>query len=238
MKDTSRTNVVNDWFLEGYFYSFSHTATSLSYSGTAQSCSAFPNTAKPVTAQHLPPAEPAHTSNARPLASQQKDTPVQDTKHEGSPRWIHSLLKPQTKGAAATCCSNRAKSREQKWVVACVQKTVNVSKPEAPHERNFSPCSSTFFQTEKQTCSYFQPLYQIEKNSFQNEVLGSSFAYLLSTPEHIHEGENHPAGLWVSGKIPEEIAKGRHSHAFYFFTRKGEVFACTEQQIIQFKYFL
>lgn len=52
-----------------------------------------------------------------------------------------------------------------------------------------------FFQTEKQTCSYFQPLYQIEKNSFQNEVLGSNFAYLLSTPEHIHEGENHPAGL-------------------------------------------
>lgn len=83
----------------------------------------------------------------------------------------------------------------------------NISKPEAPHERNFSPCTSLFFQTEEQTCSYFQPLYQTEKNSFQNEVLGSSLAYLLSTPEHINGGKNHPAGLRVSGKIPEEIAK-------------------------------
>lgn len=33
-----------------------------------------------------------------------------------------------------------------------------------------------------------------KKNSFQNEVLGSRLAYLLSTPEHIHGGENHSAG--------------------------------------------
>lgn len=59
----SQFSLMNQWktqagqmflFPEGYFYSFSHTATSLSYSGTAQSCSAFPNTAQSVTAQHLP----------------------------------------------------------------------------------------------------------------------------------------------------------------------------------------
>lgn len=64
---------------------------------------------------------------------------------------------------------------------------------------------------------YFQSLHQTEKNYFQNKVLGSSFAYLLSTPEHICGGENHSAGLPVSAKILEEIGKGRHSHLFFFF---------------------
>lgn len=94
---------------------------------------------------------------------------------------------------------------------------VSISKPEAPHET--SPRAPAHFcrMSRSAVFSAFasHSFVSDRKNYFQNEVLGSSFAYLLSTPEHICGGENHPAGLPVSVKILEEVGKGRHRNIFF-----------------------
>lgn len=180
---------------------------SLSYSEQAQSCSA-----SPTTAEHT---QHCHTSSS-------------STKGCSSPRhkvWGLTQINPfspETPNQRSSRNLLLKQSQEQRTEVGggiCSENS-NVSKPEAPHERNFSPGSSRFSQTEEQTCSYFQPLYQTEKTSFQNEVLSSSLAYLLSAPEHIHGGENHPAGLQVSGKITEERAERMTQPCFLFLHKK------------------
>lgn len=127
MKDTGRANVVSAWFPEGYFYSFSHTATSLNYSELFS----------------IPQHCPACDSPAMPQVCLLNKRMLQ-SKIQSSPRQIHFLLKLQTKGAAATCCSNRAKSREQKWVVACAQKTATLASQRL-HMKETSPHAPACF---------------------------------------------------------------------------------------------
>lgn len=136
-----------------FLFLFTH-STSLSYSDQAQSCSAFPSTFPCRTSTH-----------------QQCQTSSFSTKGCSSPRhkvWGLTQINPfspETPNQRSSSNLLLKQSQEQRTEVGggiCSENS-NVSKPEAPHERNFSPCSSMFFQTEEQTCSYFQPLYQTEK---------------------------------------------------------------------------
>lgn len=113
----------------------------------------------------------------------------------------------------------QSQHQRTKWVVACVQKTVVLASQRLHIKETSSRAPARFFRMRSRRAVFSafasRSLVSDRKNYFQNEVLGSSFAYLLSTPEYVCGGENHPAGLPVSVKILEEIGKGRHSHIFF-----------------------
>lgn len=181
---------MNDSFPEGYFYSFSHTATSLS-----SELFSIP--------QHCPapsPAEPAHTSNARPLASQQR------YKMWGLTQINPFSPEPPNQRSSSNLLLKWSQEQRTEVGGGMCSENSNVSKPEASMKESSPHAAACFFRLRSRHAAIFSLCIR-QIFFFQNEVLGHSLAYLLSTPEHVHGGENHPAGLRVSGKIPGEITK-------------------------------
>lgn len=139
MTNTGRVNVVNDRFPEGYFYSFSHTATSLS-----SELFSIP--------QHCPapsPAEPAHTSNARPLASQQR------YKMWGLTQINPFSPEPPNQRSSSNLLLKWSQEQRTEVGGGMCSENSNVSKPEASMKESSPHAAACFFRLRSRHAAIF-----------------------------------------------------------------------------------